>query len=125
LWGAAGFHNHLAGFGMGYAFKSGYYAARSISESVEYDRLWQEDFLKPLRISSRNRWIYDRLSNEDFECFVDILRSRNTLVTHLRGGDDLRSIMGKLYNTPLSLFHAYFMGRSIVRSSDIRRIRRL
>lgn len=120
---AAGFQDHLAGFGMGYAFKSGYYAARSISESIEYDRLWQEDFLKPLKISSWNRWVYDRLTNEDFERFVDILRSRNPFVTHLRGGDDLRSIMGKLYNTPVSLFHAYFMGRSIVRFFNIRRIR--
>jgi flavin-dependent dehydrogenase len=120
---AAGFQDHLAGFGMGYAFKSGYYAARSISESVEYDRLWQEDFLKFLKVSSRNRWIYDRLSNEDFERFVDILRSRNPLVTHLRGGDDMRFIMRTLYNTPVSLFHAYFMARSILRSFDIRRIR--
>jgi flavin-dependent dehydrogenase len=120
---AAGFQDHLAGFGMGYAFKSGYYAARSISESVEYDRLWQEDFRKFLKVSSRNRWIYDRLSNEDFERFVDILRSRNPLVTHLRGGDDMRFIMRTLYNTPVSLFHAYFMARSILRSFDIRRIR--
>ncbi|MGD9076778.1 MAG: NAD(P)-binding protein [Desulfobacteraceae bacterium] len=120
---AAGFQDQLAGFGMGYAFKSGYYAARSIIESVDYDRLWQEDFLKPLKISSRNRWIYDRLSNEDFERFVDILRSRNPLVTHLRGGDDMRSIMRMLYSTSISLFHAYFMGRTILRSMDIRRMR--
>lgn len=118
---AAGFQDHLGGFGMGYAFKSGYYAARSIIESLDYDRLWQEDFLKPLKISSRNRWIYDRLSNGDFERFVDILRSRNPLVAQLRGGDDMRSIMRTLYNTPLSLFHAYFMGRTLLRSIDIRR----
>ena len=121
---AAGFQDQLAGFGMGYAFKSGYYAARSIGKGVEYDPLWQENFFKPLRISSRNRWIYDRLSNQDFEKFVGILRSRNPLVTHLRGGDDFRSIMGALYNTPISLFHVYFTGRSILRAFDIRRIRR-
>ena len=121
---AAGFQDHLACFGMGYAFKSGYYAARSIIESVDYDRLWQEDFLKPLKISSRNRWIYDRLSNEDFERFVDILRSRNPMVTYLRGGDDMRSIMKMLYNTPTSLFHVYFLGRTLLRALDIRRIGR-
>ncbi len=119
---AAGFQDHLAGFGMGYAFKSGYYAARSIAESLDYDRLWQEDFLKPLRISSRNRWIYDRLSNEDFEKFVDILRSKNALAARLRGGDDMKSILKTLYNTPISLYHAYFMARTILRSVDIRRI---
>jgi flavin-dependent dehydrogenase len=121
---AAGFQDHLAGFGMVYAFKSGYYAARSIIESMDYDRLWQEDFLKPLKISSRNRWIYDRLSNADFERFVDVLRSKSPVVKHLRGGDDMQSIMRKLYNTPISLFHAYFLGRSILRALDIRRIGR-
>ena len=108
---AAGFQDHLAGFGMGYAFKSGYYAARSIAESLDYDRLWQEDFLKPLRISSRNRWIYDRLSNKDFEKFVE-LNNFNTLL----------NILKTLYNTPISLYHAYFMARTILRSVDIRRI---
>ena len=119
---AAGFQDQLAGFGMGYAFKSGYYAARSIIEGLDYDRLWQEDFLKPLKISTRNRWIYDRLSNGDFERFVDLLRSKNPLVASLRGGDDMRSIMRTLYSTPISLFHVYFMGRSILRSFDIRRL---
>lgn len=119
---AAGFQDHLAGFGMGYAFKSGYYAARSIAESLDYDRLWQEDFLKPLRISARNRWIYNRLSNEDFEKFVDILRSKNALVARFRGGDDMQSILKTLYNTPISLYHAYFMARTILRSVDIRRM---
>jgi flavin-dependent dehydrogenase len=120
---AAGFQDHLAGFGMVYAFKSGYYAARSIAESTDYDRLWREGFHKPLKISSRNRWIYDRLSNDDFEKFVDILRSSNSAIRYLRGGDDMQSIMRTLYGTPLSLFHAYFMGRTIMRSFDIRRTR--
>jgi flavin-dependent dehydrogenase len=119
---AAGFQDHLAGFGIGYAFKSGYYAARSIAESLDYDRLWQQDFLRPLRISSRNRWVYNKLSNEDFEKFVDILRSKNALVARLRGGDDMQSILKTLYNTPISLYHAYFMVRTILRSVDIRRI---
>jgi flavin-dependent dehydrogenase len=117
---AAGFQDHLAGFGMVYAFKSGYYAAQSIAESLDYDGLWKEDFHKPLKISSRNRWIYDRLSNNDFEKFVDILRSSNSLIRYLRGGDDMQSIMRTLYGTPISLFHTYFMGRTLLRSLNIR-----
>ena len=117
---AAGFQDHLAGFGMVYAFQSGYYAAQSIAESMDYDRLWNEGFQKLLEISSRNRWIYDRLSNNDFEKFVDILRSSSSAIRYLRGGDDMQSIMRTLYSTPLSLFHAYFMVRTLLRSLDIR-----
>jgi flavin-dependent dehydrogenase len=119
---AAGFQDHLAGFGMVYAFKSGYYAAQSIAESIDYDRLWKEGFHKPLKVSSRNRWIYDRLSNNDFEKFVDLLRSSNSVIRYLRGGDDMQSFMRTLYGTPLSLFHIYFMGRTLLRSLNIRNL---
>lgn len=112
---AAGFQDQLAAFGMVYAFKSGYYAAKSIIEGSDYDRLWKEDFLKQLRISSKNRDIYNRLANDDFERFVAIMKSRNPMVRYLRGGDDFQLVMKRLYNTPLSFFHLYFSGRIIRR----------
>ncbi len=119
---AAGFQDQLAGFGMMYAFKSGYCAARSIAEGVEYDRLWKKDFLKFLEISSKNRSIYDGLSNEDFDRFVAILGSENPIVRRLRGGDDFQSIMRRLYNTPLSLFHLYFRFRIMMKLFRIKRL---
>jgi flavin-dependent dehydrogenase len=96
---AAGFQDCLLGFGMVYAFKSGYFAARSIIENLDYDKLWKRDFLKQLKISSSNRALYDRMSNRHFEKLIDILNSRNFIIRKLRGGDDIQHIMRKLYNS--------------------------
>jgi flavin-dependent dehydrogenase len=95
---AAGFQDCLAGFGMMYAFKSGYFAAKSIIEGLDYDRLWQEDFLKPMEISVANRQVFQKLSNRGYETLVDILSSKNVVVCKLLGGNDLRSILKKVYN---------------------------
>ncbi|MFQ5752972.1 MAG: NAD(P)/FAD-dependent oxidoreductase [bacterium] len=101
---AAGFQDKFAGFGMVYAFKSGYYAAKSLIENLDYDRLWQKDFLKQLNVSATNRMLYGRLSNEGFEKLIDVLNSNNFLVTRLRGGNDLQAILKRLYMNSFSLF---------------------
>ena len=88
---------------MIYAFKSGYCAARSIIENIDYDKLWKKEFLKQLKVSAINRRIYERLSNEGFEKLVDMLNSKNFIITRLRGGEDLKDIMKRLYNDPISL----------------------
>ena len=95
---AAGFQDCLAGFGMMYAFKSGYFAAKSIIESCDYDRMWQEDFMKPMQNSIRNRRIFEKLSNPGFETMVDVLNSENNIIRKLLGGNDLRMILKKVYN---------------------------
>jgi len=101
---AAGFQDHLAGFGMVYAFKSGYYAAKSIIENLDYENLWKKDFLKQLQVSSNNRVLYDRLSNNSFEKIVDLLNSKNFIIKKLRGGDDLKDILKNFYNNSVSSF---------------------
>ncbi|MEJ2282213.1 MAG: NAD(P)-binding protein [Desulfobacterales bacterium] len=95
---AAGFQDCLAGFGMMYAFKSGYFAARSIIENRDYDRLWQKDFIRPMEISVRNREIFDGLSNRGYEILVDVLNTDNKVIQKLLGGNDLRQILKKVYN---------------------------
>jgi flavin-dependent dehydrogenase len=99
---AAGFQDSLAGFGMLYAFKSGYYAACSIVENDDYDRLWQADMRRPLEASRTNRLLFEHLSNSGYEKVVELLNSRNPAVIKLLGGDDLRLILGRLYNRSLS-----------------------
>lgn len=99
---AAGFQDHLAGFGMIYAFKSGYYAAKSIAENLEYDLLWKKDFVKQLKISASNRTLLERLSNTHFDDLIDLLNSRNFIMRRLRGGDDLQGIMRRLYNSSIA-----------------------
>jgi flavin-dependent dehydrogenase len=56
---AAGFQDLFLGFGMKYAFLSGYIAAKSIIEEKSYDRLWKELFLNKLMASASNRLIYE------------------------------------------------------------------
>jgi flavin-dependent dehydrogenase len=99
---AAGFQDCLAGFGMMYAFKSGYCAARSIIENSDFDRLWQTEMLKPLKISRANRLLFEKLSNEGYEKVVDMLGSRNAAIVKLLGGDDFKLVLNKLYNHSIS-----------------------
>ncbi len=99
---AAGFQDCMAGFGMLYALKSGYYAARSIANNDNYDRLWQADLLKPLRASVTNRFLFARLTNEGYEKLIDMLNSQNSVIVKFLGGDDFRLILKKLYNHSLS-----------------------
>jgi flavin-dependent dehydrogenase len=103
---AAGFQDCLAGFGMMYAFKSGYFAARSIIEDCDYDKLWQKDFLKPMNISVENRQIFEKLSNTGYEALVDVLNTENIFVRKLLGSNNLRQILKKIYNySILKLLH--------------------
>jgi flavin-dependent dehydrogenase len=101
---AAGFQDCLAGFGMMYAFKSGYHAAQSIIKKDNYDRRWQKDMLKPMQASKKNRLLFEHLSNNGYEKLVDVLNSKNPLILKLLGGDDLKLILNRLYNRSLSIF---------------------
>lgn len=99
---AAGFQDCLNGFGMLYAFKSGYHAAQSMIKNDDYNRRWQADMLKPMEASVTNRRLFEHLSNEGYEKLVDILNSRHPVIVKLLGGDDLQYILSKLYNHSLS-----------------------
>jgi len=98
---AAGFQDNLAGFGMGYAFRSGYLAAKSIIKKKDYDKLWKKEFLKQLKISYYNRKIYNKLNNKRYEKIITIFR-KNSLLKKLAGGDDFRKVLKKAYNTSIS-----------------------
>ena len=98
---AAGFQDCLAGFGMMYALKSGYHAAQSIIRNDDYDRLWQADMLKPMKVSRTNRFLFERLSNDGYEKLVRMLASQNSFIVKLLGGDDLQYVLKRLYNHSL------------------------
>lgn len=108
---AAGFQDCLAGFGMLYAIKSGYLAAKSIIEDCDYDPLWREVMLKPMQISAVNRKLYEKLSNAGYEKLIDLLNSTNPVIRKLIGGSDLRNIMNKIYNHSLSFLLRYLLTR--------------
>lgn len=99
---AAGFQDQFAGFGLGYAFRSGFLAGQAIVKNQDYDALWKREFNRPMRISMWNRRLFLRLGNRNYESAVGLLGSRNPIVRWLRGGQDLRSIMRRLYTNPVA-----------------------
>lgn len=101
---AAGFQDCFMGFGMLYAFKSGYLAAKSIIDNLDYNQLINREILKPIHVSCVNRVLWEKLSNSGYERLINLLKCRNPIVKSFFGGDDLRLILKKLYNRSLSCF---------------------
>ena len=106
---AAGFQDCLNGFGMMYAFKSGYHAAQSIINRDDYNRRWQTDMLKPMKVSQTNRFLFEKLSNDGYEKLVKMLTSQNAVIVKLLGGADLQYILKKLYNNSFSYLLRYIV----------------
>jgi flavin-dependent dehydrogenase len=103
---AAGFQDCLTGFGIMYAFKSGYHAAQSIINNDDYNRRWQMDMLKPMETSIGNRRLFEKLSNDGYEKYINVLGNPNPVIVKLLGGADLQSLLTRLYNySPSYLLH--------------------
>ena len=101
---AAGFQDCLMGFGMLYAFKSGYLAAKSIIEDIDYQQLLNREIMRPIRVSATNRVLFEKLTNQGYERLINVLNSENPLVRRFKGGSTLRQFLKKLYNHSMSLF---------------------
>lgn len=63
---AAGFQDALFGFGMRYAMTSGYLAARSIIEGLDYESLWKREVLPLLKASFVNRFLFELIGNRGY-----------------------------------------------------------
>jgi len=111
---AAGFHDCFLGFGMIYAFRSGFLAAQSIIEKKDFDHLWKKDFLKQLEVAEKNRKLFNGFSNYHYERIIKLLHSRNPIVRRLLGGKDMQGIMKKVYRNSVSLFL-----RPLIRNSPL------
>ena len=101
---AAGFQDCFLGFGMLYAFKSGYLAAKSIIEGLDYNQLLNSEIVKPMKVSATNRILFEKLSNSGYEKLIYLLNNRKPIVKSLLGGNDFRKVMKKLYNNSMSYF---------------------
>ena len=99
---AAGFQDGLAGFGMVYAIKSGYYAAMAIAKKKDYDKLWKNDFLDILRISHMNRALFKTLGNEGYDKFVESLSSKEGWLSKILRTKDIRKRLKKIYTKPIA-----------------------
>ena len=108
---SAGFQDALAGFGMKYAFSSGYLAAQSIIMKKDYNKLWQKEFLHLLEAARSNRTIYNSLTNKSYERIINFLNNHRFLVRICFGSSDFQKILKRLYATRLT----YFLNKPIIR----------
>jgi len=67
---AAGFQDYLAGYGMKYAFLSGYLAAKSIAEGKDYDMLWKNSFLGEMKATFMSRFMFEGLGDRGYENLI-------------------------------------------------------
>lgn len=96
---AAGFQDFLTGFGMRYAFLSGYFAARSIIDSEDYDKLWKESFLSEMKGTKHSRMILEKIGNNGYEMLIKNLKKSDA---------DCAEKLRKLYKMSLFKF-LYFL----------------
>ena len=108
---AAGFQDCFYGFGMLYAFKSGYLAAKSIIEGLDYSQLLNREILKPIHVSLKNRVLFEKLTNKGYERLIKVLNSRNPVIRSFLGGNDVNQILKKLYNRSLSHYLRFLLFR--------------
>jgi flavin-dependent dehydrogenase len=94
---AAGFQDLFLGFGMKYAFLSGYIAAKSIVEEKNYDKLWQELFLDKLMASASNRLIYELSGELGYNYIANQLSSSKNPNLWLKNHYSLGSIKRLIY----------------------------
>jgi flavin-dependent dehydrogenase len=86
----AGFQDALAGFGMRYALRSGWLAARSIIEGADYTSLWRRERLPLLRAGTVNRFIFNALGERGWRVALPAL-----------AGGDTGAVLRRLYRLSL------------------------
>jgi flavin-dependent dehydrogenase len=84
----AGFQDALAGFGMRYALRSGFLAARSIIEDVDYATLWRRELLPSLKVGVANRFIFATIGDH----------GSRFVLAHWLTGADARHRLKHLYS---------------------------
>jgi flavin-dependent dehydrogenase len=71
---AAGLQDFVAGFGMRYAYQSGYLAAESIIHGYDYVAAAEEAFSRKLKASIVNRWLWEKVLNHyDYSLLLYII----------------------------------------------------
>jgi len=82
----AGFQDNLFGIGIRIAVTSGYLAAKSIIENVDYDELWKKNIAAKMKMSMVNRFFYELCGNIGYSLFNKTAKNK-----------DLREFGYKLY----------------------------
>lgn len=74
---AAGFQDFLFGLGIRRSMLSGYAAARSIIDNIDYDELWKREFGGLLKASIVNRFFYEKFGNLGYRILLNSARKRD------------------------------------------------
>ena len=93
----AGLQDYLFGLGMRYALISGYLAARSIIEGLDYDQLVKGEMTNSLRSSLVNRYIFEKLGNRGYRRLIHRWNRSDDVLLLLRGWYGWRSCKGLLF----------------------------
>lgn len=85
---AAGLQDAFLGFGMRYAITSGYLAAKSIIDNIDYKKLIEKRFFNQMKASIVNRFLFERLGDKAYQL----------LINKAKKSKDLSKILFKAYN---------------------------
>lgn len=76
---AAGLQDVLWGFGMKYAFVSGFLAAQSIINNEDYSDKIKKEFSNKLKASLANRFLWENFNSANYESFLSMLKFKKDL----------------------------------------------
>ncbi len=68
---AGGFIDPAKGFGLRYAFLSGYLVAKAILEKKDFNKLWKNEIGKDIELGYSRRKIYDKLDDLDMDSILN------------------------------------------------------
>jgi len=88
---AAGLQDILWGFGMRYAINSGFYAATSIIENKDYDKLIKQNLSRRLKTSVANRYLSEKYE-DSFHVYM---------ISHAKKSNKWTDLLHKEYNPTL------------------------
>ena len=80
----AGFQDGLAGFGIGYAMRSGVMAAHALLGAVPYDTLWRRELAGAMSASIVNRALFAMLGNRGYRWLLRAQAARGDTGAFLR-----------------------------------------
>ena len=96
---AAGLQDFLFGFGMRYAFASGYLAAQSVIYKKDYEKIADKHFGRQITAGVINRWLWETiLSKKDYSALINFPQ----LIENLYSIQNYNLLQQTLY--PLALF---------------------
>lgn len=107
---SAGLQDYLFGFGMKYAFISGYLARQSISNNTDYDHLLKRELTDIMKSSLVNRYQYEKLGNVGYRRLIKRWSASPNPLKYLRTWYNLNWIKKCIY--PVS---SRWYGRKIAR----------